>query len=102
MIKRAGPPLGGAGRARRPGAWVKEAGMGERIVVVGHAAVTCLGRDMDATWRGLVAGRSGLRRHATLPPDAFLQDIAGLVGDFGPGSASEDSAVAKLPTRSLH
>jgi 3-oxoacyl-[acyl-carrier-protein] synthase II len=76
--------------------------MGERIVVVGHAAVTCLGRDMDATWRGLVAGRSGLRRHATLPPDAFLQDIAGLVGDFGPGSTSEDPAVAKLPARSLH
>ncbi len=47
--------------------------MPERIVVVGHAAVTCLGRDMDATWPRLVAGRSGIRRHAAfgagnLPP----------------------------------
>ena len=76
--------------------------MGERIVVVGHAAVTCLGRDMDATWRGLVEGRSGLRRHASFPADAFLQDIAGLVENFGPGTESEDPAVAKLPARSLH
>ena len=37
--------------------------MADRIFVVGHAAVTCLGRDMDSTWRGLIEGRSGIRRH---------------------------------------
>jgi 3-oxoacyl-[acyl-carrier-protein] synthase II len=76
--------------------------MAERIVVVGHAAVTCLGRDMDATWRGLVAGRSGIRRHAAFGADAFLQDLAGVVEDLGPGTASEDPAVAKLGARSIH
>ncbi|MBV8077522.1 MAG: beta-ketoacyl-[acyl-carrier-protein] synthase family protein [Planctomycetaceae bacterium] len=76
--------------------------MAERIVVVGHAAVTCLGRDMDATWRGLVAGRSGIRRHAAFGADAFLQDLAGIVEDLGPGTASEDPAVAKLGARSIH
>src|SRR5438270_482648 len=76
--------------------------MSERIVVVGHAAITCLGRDMDSTWRALVAGRSGLRRHAMFAPDAFLQDIAGRVEDFGPGSSTEDPAVARLPARSVH
>lgn len=76
--------------------------MAERIAVAGHAAVTCLGRTIDATWAGLVAGRSGLRRHESLNPDLFLQDIAGIVDDFGPGSSGEDPAVAKLGARSLH
>lgn len=76
--------------------------MGERVFVVGHAAVTCLGRDMDATWDGLIAGRSGLRRHESLRPDAFLQSIAGIVERFGPGAEDEDPAVSKLPVRSIH
>ncbi len=76
--------------------------MSERILVVGHAAVTCLGRDMDATWAGLIAGRSGLGRQEALAADVYLQNIAGFVADFGPGTASEDPAVAKLPTRSIH
>ena len=76
--------------------------MPERIFVVGHAAVTCLGRDMDSTWQGLVDGRSGIRRHASLGSDKFLQDLAGIVEDFGPGSATEDSSIAKLAARFLH
>jgi 3-oxoacyl-[acyl-carrier-protein] synthase II len=76
--------------------------MTDRIVVVGHSAVTCLGRDLETTWTGLVEGRSGVRRHESLSPDAFLQDLGGMVDDFGPGSAVEDPAVAKLAVRSIH
>jgi 3-oxoacyl-[acyl-carrier-protein] synthase II len=76
--------------------------MAERIFVVGHAAVTCLGRDMDSTWRGLLEGRSGIRRHAALGTESFLQDLGGMVEDFGPGTALEDPAIAKLSTRFLH
>ena len=76
--------------------------MPERILVVGHAAVTCLGRDMDSTWQGLVDGRSGIRRHASLGSDLFLQDVGGIVDNFGPGSAAEDPSVAKLGARFLH
>ncbi|HEX8202076.1 MAG TPA: beta-ketoacyl synthase N-terminal-like domain-containing protein, partial [Isosphaeraceae bacterium] len=76
--------------------------MADRIVVVGHSAVTCLGRDMDATWAGLIAGRSGLRRQPSLGAEAYLQDIAGLVEEPGPGDGLEDPAVAKLGARSLH
>jgi 3-oxoacyl-[acyl-carrier-protein] synthase II len=90
-MPRAGIPVAG-----------EEFRMTERIWVVGHAAVTCLGRDMDATWDGLLAGHSGLRRHAALRADAFLQDIGGMVDDFGPGSACEDPDVARLPARSIH
>jgi 3-oxoacyl-[acyl-carrier-protein] synthase II len=76
--------------------------MRQRIVVVGHAALTCLGRDIETTWRRLIAGHSGLRRHPILPPEHFLQDVAGMVEEFGPGTREEDPAVAKLPARSLH
>ncbi|HWE40229.1 MAG TPA: beta-ketoacyl-[acyl-carrier-protein] synthase family protein [Isosphaeraceae bacterium] len=76
--------------------------MAERIVVVGHAAITCLGRDMDATWQGLIEGRSGLRRHGAFGPETYLQDVAGVVDGFGPGSPGEDQAVAKLESRSIH
>jgi 3-oxoacyl-[acyl-carrier-protein] synthase II len=76
--------------------------MRQRIVVVGHAALTCLGRDIETTWRRLIAGHSGLRRHPMLQPEHFLQDVAGMVEEFGPGTPEEDPAVAKLPARSLH
>ena len=76
--------------------------MGLPIAVVGHGAVTCLGRGMDATWRGLVEGRSGLSRHPAMTADRFATDIAGMVADFGPGTAGEDPAVAKLEVRSIH
>jgi 3-oxoacyl-[acyl-carrier-protein] synthase II len=76
--------------------------MMDRIVVVGHGAVTCLGRDMDATWDGLIAGKSGIKRHSTLSTESYLVDLAGMVDDFGPGSVSEDPAVSRLGARSIH
>jgi len=76
--------------------------MADRIFVVGHSAVTCLGRDMDSTWQGLIGCRSGIRRHPALGAEMHLQDLAGFVENFGPGSASEDRDIAKLPARYLH
>jgi 3-oxoacyl-[acyl-carrier-protein] synthase II len=87
---------------RKGGREATGGGMTERIVVVGHSAVTCLGRDMDATWAGLVAGRSGIRRHPSLSADSFLVDLGGMVEDFGPGSPGEDPAVGRLGARSIH
>jgi 3-oxoacyl-[acyl-carrier-protein] synthase II len=74
----------------------------ERIYVVGHATATCLGRDLDSTWRALIDGRSGIQRHASLTAETFLQDIGGLVVDVGPGAESDDPAIAKLSSRFLH
>lgn len=70
--------------------------MVERIFVVGHGAITCLGRDMDATWSGLLAGRSGLARHASLDPERFLRNVAGMVEGFGPGTPGEEASVSTL------
>ena len=41
---------------------IKARGHRDLITVVGHAATTCLGRDLESTWRGLIEGRSGIRR----------------------------------------
>ena len=40
--------------------------MAERIFIVGHGAVTCLGPDMESTWQALISGRSGIRRDPEL------------------------------------
>jgi len=76
--------------------------MAERIMVVGHSAITCLGRTMDETWTRLIAGRSGIRRHAELAPDQYQVDLGGMVADFGPGSPSEDPSIGRLGARSIH
>ncbi|QEH33708.1 3-oxoacyl-[acyl-carrier-protein] synthase 2 [Aquisphaera giovannonii] len=71
----------------------------ERIYVVGLGASTCLGPDMDTTWRALVAGRSGIRRHESLGRDAYLQDVAGLVETLEPDGGTGDRNVARLSAR---
>jgi len=76
--------------------------MSERIVILGHSAVTCLGTDMESTWAGLIAGKSGLRRQPSLERGNHLQVIAGMVEDFGPGTPNADPAIALLEVRSIH
>ncbi len=76
--------------------------MATRIHVVGCEVVTCLGKSLGATWNALVAGQSGIRRHEHLTNGGYLQDVGGIVADFGPGSGNEDAAVAKLDSRFLH
>ena len=63
--------------------------------------MTCLGRDMDSTWQGLLSGRSGIRRHAELGAESFLQDIAGIVEDIEPDAGTGDRTLHKLSARFL-
>lgn len=77
-------------------------GQGGRVFVVGLGAVTCLGSTLEETWAGLIAGRSGLKRHESMPRDRFLQDIAGVVETFQPGPAEMIGEAAKLEVRSIH
>lgn len=76
--------------------------MAERLVVIGHSAVTCLGRTLAETWDGLVNGRSGIRRHERLSPEHFLQDIAGVVDGLGPKASDADPRLGRLDARFLH
>lgn len=73
--------------------------MSDRIFVVGLGAVTCLGRDLEQTWRNLLAGRSGLDRRSGLDEGAYLQSIAGLVED-PPGPPDEvEKAAGRIDAR---
>src|SRR4051812_14322180 len=53
-----------------------------RVVVTGMGAVTALGPDVDSTWDGLVAGRSGVRRIGSFDPSRLPSQIAAEVLDF--------------------
>jgi len=55
-----------------------------RVVVTGMGAVTALGNDVETTWAGLLAGRSGAARIATFDPSALDVQIAAEVKDFDP------------------
>ncbi len=56
--------------------------MTRRVVVTGMGAVTALGNDVAATWDGLVAGRSGIRRIESFDPSRVGSQMAGEVRDL--------------------
>jgi len=71
---------GGSGGSRGSGAQVPR-----RVVVTGMEAVTALGAGFDATWDGLLAGRSGIRTITAFDPSRVASRIGGQVPDFDPG-----------------
>lgn len=58
--------------------------MRKRVVVTGLGAVTPLGNDVESTWSGLVAGRSGVARITLFDPSPFSVQIFGEVKGFDP------------------
>jgi 3-oxoacyl-[acyl-carrier-protein] synthase II len=63
--------------------WPKEP---PRVVVTGMGALTALGNDVDSTWAGLVAGRSGIRTIEAFDPSRLSSRMAGEVRDFDPSA----------------
>jgi len=61
---------------------VAGAGDRRRVVVTGMGAVSALGNNVDATWEGLVAGRSGVRRIEAFDPSRLAAQIAAEVRDL--------------------
>ena len=57
-----------------------------RVVVTGIGLVTPLGTTTAATWEGLVAGRSGIRRIERFDPSRLSVQIAGEVRGFDPST----------------
>jgi 3-oxoacyl-[acyl-carrier-protein] synthase II len=53
-----------------------------RVVVTGMGMVSALGNDVQSTWDGLVAGRSGVRTISTFDPSRLTSQMAGEVRDF--------------------
>jgi 3-oxoacyl-[acyl-carrier-protein] synthase II len=56
--------------------------MSARIAITGFGAVTPVGNDAEATWQGLAAGKSGVRRIETFDASTYPVQIAGLVEGF--------------------
>ena len=53
-----------------------------RVVVTGMGMVSALGNDVQSTWDGLVAGRSGVRTISTFDPTRLKSQMAGEVREF--------------------
>jgi 3-oxoacyl-[acyl-carrier-protein] synthase II len=55
-----------------------------RVVITGIGCVSPLGNDLQSTWDGMKAGRSGISRITLLDPEPYECKIAGEVKDFAP------------------
>src|SRR5947207_14589201 len=55
-----------------------------RVVITGLGAVTPLGHDVESTWAGIRAGRSGIGPITLFDPAGYDTRIAGQVRDFDP------------------
>ena len=53
-----------------------------RVVVTGMGMVTALGNDVDSTWAGLLAGRSGVQTIDAFDPSRLSSRMAAQVHDF--------------------
>ncbi|HET7141129.1 MAG TPA: beta-ketoacyl-ACP synthase II [Candidatus Limnocylindria bacterium] len=53
-----------------------------RVVVTGLGALTPLGNDVAATWEGMLAGRSGIRRISSFDPSRVDSKVAGEIVGF--------------------
>jgi 3-oxoacyl-[acyl-carrier-protein] synthase II len=58
--------------------------LSRRVVITGIGLVSSLGVGTEATWQGLLAGRSGIARITHFDPSAFAAQIAGEVKGFEP------------------
>ena len=58
---------------------------GRRVVVTGLGAVTCLALSAEETWRGLLAGQSGLSIVEGINHEEYTTHVAGQIKSFEPG-----------------
>ena len=69
-----------------------------RVVVTGIGMISPLGIGNDATWQGLLEGRSGIGRITKFDASAFACQIAGEVKGFEPETWIEKKEVKKSDT----
>lgn len=55
-----------------------------RVVITGIGAISPLGNDLNSTWEGLKAGRSGIGKITKMDTEGYSVHIAGEVKDFDP------------------
>jgi 3-oxoacyl-[acyl-carrier-protein] synthase II len=67
-----------------------------RVVVTGIGLITPVGLGTEATWEGLLQGRSGIGRISQFDPTGFATQIAGEVRDFRAEDYIEPKEVKKM------
>ncbi|NCO83701.1 MAG: beta-ketoacyl-[acyl-carrier-protein] synthase II [Nitrospirae bacterium CG_4_10_14_3_um_filter_44_29] len=67
-----------------------------RVVVTGVGLVTPLGIGAEESWKGLIEGRSGIRKLTRFDASAFATQIAGEVEGFNPEDYIEPKEVKKM------
>src|SRR5947208_7513550 len=74
------------------------ANLKRRVVITGLGMISPLGIGNDATWQGLIEGRSGIDRITKFDASAFPCQIAGEVRGFEPEKWIEKKEVKKSDT----
>lgn len=67
-----------------------------RVVVTGVGLVTPVGIGVEESWKGLIEGRSGIRKLTRFDASAFATQIAGEVEGFNPEDYIEPKEIKKM------
>jgi 3-oxoacyl-[acyl-carrier-protein] synthase II len=63
--------------------------MERRVVITGLGLVSPVGANREATWQGLIAGRSGIGRITAFDTEGYASRLGAEVKDFDPGAIVE-------------
>ncbi len=66
-----------------------------RVVITGIGAISPLGNDLESTWEGLKAGRSGIGKITSMDTDGYSVHIAGEVKGYDPKPYFNDAKDAR-------
>ena len=72
--------------------------MKRRVVVTGIGIISPLGIGIEKNWKGIIEGRSGIRRITRFDATNFPVQIAGEVPDFNPEVFIEKKEIKKMDT----
>lgn len=72
--------------------------MKRRVVVTGIGIISPLGTGIEKNWKGIIEGRSGIRRITRFDAANFPVQIAGEVPDFNPEVFIEKKEIKKMDT----
>jgi 3-oxoacyl-[acyl-carrier-protein] synthase II len=67
-----------------------------RVVVTGVGIITPVGIGVEESWKGLIEGRSGIRKLTRFDASAFATQIAGEVEGFNPEDYIEPKEIKKM------
>mgnify|MGYP001618356141 FL=1 len=67
-----------------------------RVVVTGVGIITPVGIGVEESWKGLIEGRSGIRKLTRFDATAFATQIAGEVEGFNPEDYIEPKEIKKM------